>query len=528
MVLGLLFLVPNGAWAFYNSDGSTKGSMFAVGDLSVAPDSTAVTAEIDATNSDTVSFSVVETGSIAAQYSLSASPVTCSAQFYSAIENTISGTQPLYDGLLAATMATSSGDTTFSIELSAGTGLQAVANETCTVELELVAWQREFADAQTGFTDTHTISLTITATEAIGPQTTTNAVLNELYPSILSTSTIPLEREWVELYNGTGSPIDVASWYVSEYVGGDSNGTRRDHVIVSGCAGYPASTTMQPYGTNDTEVPSGGFIVLEFCGTAEYMQNSGDTIELRDSSLALIDGHSYGTTPNGKSHARIPDGGTWVDPLPTPGAVNAATREDLEAEGWTEAQIDEVLGTTTAAVFTFSKTPVDDSAQKSDETSKTATAVAANHATSESRTQKSANSSATTSSQTDTSSSLSTVKPTTTASSSKTIGDAATKNTCGADCPVQDTSSSIIVEDVAKKENVLLDADNEEQEQPYVSPKSSAADDDEDEKASAADGESSENETAAENTDNAPEKDEETKQKPAAKPPAAVTNEAAV
>lgn len=126
---------------------------------------------------------------------------------------------------------------------------------------------------------------------------------------------------------------------------------------------------MQPFGTTDTVIPVGGFLVVEFCGSASYLSDAGDTVQLYNAASAQVDAHAYPATTNGKSHARIPDGAAWVDPVPTPGNKNTATRADLEAEGWSEDLINDTLAklvidtsSSSKTVSTVSNTPVSVSA----------------------------------------------------------------------------------------------------------------------------------------------------------------------
>jgi hypothetical protein len=233
--------------------------------------------------------------------------------------------------------------TVYALDVAAAANLVATTNEGCTIVATLETWQASFLEPDTGFSSVSQVSITVIASESIGAQETSTVVLNELYPAVLSTSTQPLEREWVELYNGTDSAVDVAGWRVDEFVGGDMSAASRPHTIVSSCSGVTASDHMQPFDTSDTVIAPGDFLVMEFCGSASYLSDAGDTVQLFNSVNLQVDTHTFPATANGKSHARIPDGAAWVDPVPTPGNKNSATRADLEAEGWAVDRIDETL-----------------------------------------------------------------------------------------------------------------------------------------------------------------------------------------
>jgi hypothetical protein len=257
----------------------------------------------------------------------------------------------------------------YTLDVAASLDLVATANESCVILARLETWQTEFNEPGTGFSSVSQATITITTPDPIGAQETTSVVLNELYPAVLSTTTEPLEREWVELYNGTGGSVDVAGWRIDEFVGGSSTAARRPHTIVSSCTSVSASDHMQPFGTTDTVIPVGGFLVVEFCGSASYLSDAGDTVQLYNAASAQVDAHAYPATTNGKSHARIPDGAAWVDPVPTPGNKNTATRADLEAEGWSEDLINDTLAklvidtsSSSKTVSTVSNTPVSVSA----------------------------------------------------------------------------------------------------------------------------------------------------------------------
>lgn len=159
-----------------------------------------------------------------------------------------------------------------------------------------------------------------------GPLPTSNLVLNEIYPNEDNTLSAPNDQEWVEVYNGTGAPINVEGWKLGEYAGSSSVDTY--HVISSAntCAASSKIGFARPYGGASTIVPPGGYLVLEFCAQSR-MNNNGDTVGLFDTTDTMIDSYNYPATAKGKSNARIPDGGAWVDPIPTPGAPNQLEEE---------------------------------------------------------------------------------------------------------------------------------------------------------------------------------------------------------
>lgn len=344
-VAGLL-LSPQVVGAYFSSGANAEQNTYQAGEVETDTSTDTLDLDIDRDNSYSTNFTFTDQSTIdGIIHNIESAPKTCDANFYNGID--IVGDWDsinVYDADLSSLQATSTNDGNIGIEIETNSSMQASQNDTCVVTLTITTWQEHFSQDTYGFSTTKDVELTITATEDIGAQATSNIVLNEIYPATLSTTTEPLDREWVELYNGTNNSIDVAGWSISEFTSGSTTLFENLHTVVNDCSNAPnVSEYMQPYGTNNTVVPAGGYIVLEFCGSAEYLYDDGDTVTLYDVSSTQIDTHTYPATANGKSHARIPDGSDWVDPIPTPGKPNNATREDLQAEGWSEDKIDRVL-----------------------------------------------------------------------------------------------------------------------------------------------------------------------------------------
>lgn len=331
----LAMFLPSVASAYFSSDAGATINEFSIGTLEIDVDNTGHNVDIDSSTGDNFSFNTSDIGSIAPQYRLVANPVACTDNFFNGLDIEVEQGVEKYNGKLSALLATSTVAGKWDINISPDSPI-ASNGQQCIVQILVQAWQNEFPLWNSkGFSDEVAVTVTITATEDIGQQPTISVVLNEIYPNPdTSTTTIPLEREWIELYNGTGSSEDVIGWKV--------NG----HTIVSSCTG--GSNEMQPYAGASTNIGSGGLLVIEFCnnGANNKLTNSGMLLELFDNSLTLQDSYTYPNTPQLKSHARIPDGGSWVDPIPSPGVSNLSTvtEEDLEAEGWTEEMIEAVLG----------------------------------------------------------------------------------------------------------------------------------------------------------------------------------------
>lgn len=342
----LAFLaLPTLAGAYFSGEAQATDNSFNIGTLDVSVDNDTHSVNVDDSSSESFSFTTNDLGTIAPQYELTATTAVCSSAFFNGLNVEVTQGSVVYDGALSALSATSSSEGLWTVEVTAGS-LVATNNEQCEIELTIRAWQTEFPLWNTGgFSEEITMTLTVTATEAIGPQPTSNVVLNEVYAHPNNASSTPYDIEWIELYNGTGSNVDVANWSIGEMTGVNTN----QHEIVGSCPGSNLSAYMEPLSGSSTVIPAGGLKVFKFCGNASYLNqgNSGDTITLHMStSSAAIDTYVYTSSQLGKSDARIPDGGTWVDPIPSPGESNMTTItvEDLEAEGWSEELIEEVLG----------------------------------------------------------------------------------------------------------------------------------------------------------------------------------------
>jgi hypothetical protein len=161
-------------------------------------------------------------------------------------------------------------------------------------------------------------------------------VLNEIYPAPPpSEGVAPNDREWVELYNTGDTTEDITGWSIVV----DST----THTIEASCTGE--ANKMQPYDGADTTIASGELLALEFCNNTNNakLPNTGATVTLLNLSSDTLDTHSYPDTNHGKSHSRIPNGGIWVDPVPTPGATNRVSMQDLIDSGLDQETIDKIV-----------------------------------------------------------------------------------------------------------------------------------------------------------------------------------------
>ncbi|MBI2086496.1 lamin tail domain-containing protein [Candidatus Daviesbacteria bacterium] len=104
-----------------------------------------------------------------------------------------------------------------------------------------------------------------------------SVILNELMPHPSPGS------DWIEIYNPTESDIDLSNWILVD-----------------------STSTMK---TLSGSITVNGFIVFD---VTNRLNNSGDSIFLKDANGTTIDNYSYNTDPGiNISFGRSPDGGGW-------------------------------------------------------------------------------------------------------------------------------------------------------------------------------------------------------------------------
>jgi beta-lactamase superfamily II metal-dependent hydrolase len=108
-------------------------------------------------------------------------------------------------------------------------------------------------------------------------------VINEVFPKPLNNGI-----EWVELYNTSGSTINIGYCYIDDTSGGS------------------APYQIPAY----TLIPAHGFWTLD---RTSYFNNTGDDVRfLKEDVSTLIDSISYGSIEYDLSWYRSPDGGPWA------------------------------------------------------------------------------------------------------------------------------------------------------------------------------------------------------------------------
>lgn len=162
---------------------------------------------------------------------------------------------------------------------------------------------------------------TLPTTISCGPrqpyESTSHILINEFMPNPIGsdsgTAGGTLDGEWVELFNPTSDPIDVAGYILYDSI--------NTHAL-------PITTSNLD--TGNTIIPSLGYAVVYRNGDGDFELNNagGDTVRLFTDTIGsggiLVDSHTYTRdAPENKSFARVPDGASnWIDPDPTPGSEN--------------------------------------------------------------------------------------------------------------------------------------------------------------------------------------------------------------
>ena len=140
-------------------------------------------------------------------------------------------------------------------------------------------------------------------------------------------------NEWIELYNLSGSPTDLAGWTLGD----------------GGSLSISLSGTLSPHGvgvlerTNDDTLPGTAFLIY-----SGALANTGGTLTLRNGEGTVSDEAVGGTDWTGiggnnnppKMTAQRTRTGTWVTALPTPGADNAQENATTTTEETTNTTSD--------------------------------------------------------------------------------------------------------------------------------------------------------------------------------------------
>jgi hypothetical protein len=161
----------------------------------------------------------------------------------------------------------------------------------------------------------------VTATFSGGPQAGT-VVINEILadpasgadPNGDGTASLT-EDEFVEIYNGSASTVDLGGSTISDAFG--LRHTFQANTVV------PAGCTVVVFGGGTPTGSFGGATVTKASTNALGISNAGDTITLKDASAVQVATHTFGSEGgNDQSLTRSPDvTGSFVQHSTAPGAV---------------------------------------------------------------------------------------------------------------------------------------------------------------------------------------------------------------
>ncbi|MBI2121531.1 MAG: lamin tail domain-containing protein [Candidatus Sungbacteria bacterium] len=320
--------------AYYSDTEGSSNNIFTAASLDFALSSYEYEGSIGLDETVSKSSVLLNSGGMDFQYTLGAEEISDEDDFCDAlnIQAKLNGVEK-YEGdlmSLATSALTALGTWKFNIELPVDEDSFTNGAE-CRFDIVFKGWQTNVASyGAGGFTDEERMSFIITARMV---------VLNEFLPRPdgvaygfdfgNDASDMP-QGEWIEIYNNSTEPIDVAGWYTRDATDGEGN-----KVVITALNTAPATTII------------GGKSWLVIYMNKPILNNTGDTVRLFNSDNVLMDSYEYedndfceiepspgdenstdasgecGGVPPNKSYARIPDGiGDWVDPIPTPGRMN--------------------------------------------------------------------------------------------------------------------------------------------------------------------------------------------------------------
>ena len=249
------------------------------------------------------------------------------------------GTAKIYkNGIETATLAVGGNLSNWDSAMRFGLANEFTMNRTWLGEFHLLAiYNRDLAPAE--------------ILQNFAAEADRNIVINEFLPNpIGADDAAKPDGEWVELYNLSGSPKDVAGWYLYDSL--DSHPLQ----ITSSNSDNNGNTSD----AGETVIPASGFLVVYLDGaySSGWLNNAGgDSVRLYNATIGsggiLKDSYAYsGSASENKSYARIPDGtGDFVDPIPTPLKPNKSEApaetstwvSDTQVENEAPAPVEELM-----------------------------------------------------------------------------------------------------------------------------------------------------------------------------------------
>lgn len=149
----------------------------------------------------------------------------------------------------------------------------------------------------------------LTTMIAITSAVSATVIINEMLPQAASDwypndNIGDMNDEFIELYNSGEEDLDISNYTLTDL----------SYRKAPGLYTFPEGTL----------ITAGGFLVVYSVESGVFQGNSGDGIQLNDSSGNVVDEKVYQKALGGDvSLARIPDGGDWsISSFPTPGEPN--------------------------------------------------------------------------------------------------------------------------------------------------------------------------------------------------------------
>lgn len=231
-------------------------------------------------------------------------------------------------GSATSTLTWSSTDATLCLASDGWSGAQTLSGALIVQPLATTTYTLACGNAVSTSTQSVTVNFVPTPVQLIG-----HMVISEVHYDVASSTVSGNDQlfEWIELYNGTASAIDLQGWFV-----GDASST---DMISSSVIVQPGGFAIVAASSTPAGVPGGvPVIVLSSSIGLNGFANGGDGAVLRDTANLLVDSVGFGTnvtvapnvsipgTTDGHSIARtqlVSDTDTsadWADTaVPTPG-----------------------------------------------------------------------------------------------------------------------------------------------------------------------------------------------------------------
>jgi hypothetical protein len=335
LLLIVIIFLTNFSFAFFTDEEIRQANGFEVGtlDFSLGQIATSSLDSITPSQSGLLGLAVQKEGSLYFKYQIKTSNLSGELCDYLNLKANLNGDIKEQDLLSIFSYQVSNGQNpdNWSFDFSLTSQDESLFQKSCSFKLLFEAWQLNLENNSQGFYKNRELEIIVSS-----GNWKAGVFLNEFLPNPIGLDSQAMSLgEWVELYNLSDQPVDVAGWLIKD---------AGDHVVA-----ITATNTL----TATTTVGAKNWIVVylnhSVLNNTSASSSPADTVYLYDNANALIDSYSYyGTNcellptpqesnssatssdcntvlavPENKSYARIPDGtGAWYDPIPTPGSVN--------------------------------------------------------------------------------------------------------------------------------------------------------------------------------------------------------------